>query len=339
MSEDTVLLQSVERLLQRLAAENADAATSWREAQALGLPLVMAPEAAGGFAATGALACQVVEHLGAAPTSAPLGEAVVAAKLLGDAGLEIPDRPLSLAPFARGAISAKGGFTGVLEGVPAFPDDYSVVARVSDSLFIVPATQAKTRRSELNVAGEARETLEFHNAPVVAATTTSVLTPFDYGAMLRGAQMAGAMRSALALTIQHTTTREQFGRPLSGFQAIQHAAAVIASEASLIETAARSAFAAVATANSALEVGALKLRANLAARRVFTTAHQLHGAMGFTLEHPLHHVTLRLMSWLSEFGTDAHWAARLGAIAAQAGPSEIWNAIARHDPLEIRSHA
>jgi acyl-CoA dehydrogenase len=334
MSEDAILLDGVERLLRRLTADRADQGACWRGAQALGLPLLMAPEAAGGFGASGPLACQVAERLGALPVAAPIGEAVMAAKLLGEAGLEIPDLPLSLAPAARGVLADGERFTGVLEGAPSFAASYAVVARLSDTLLVAFTDQASVCRSVRNIAGEVRETLEFRDAPVRTASATSALTPFDYGALLRGAQSAGAMRGALTLTVQHTTTREQFGRALAGFQAIQQAAAVLASEVSLIETAARAAFAALALADSALEVGALKLRANLGARRALAIAHQLHGAMGFTLEHPLHQLTLRLMSWPSEFGTDEHWAIRLGNIAAQAGTGGIWDAIARYDALD-----
>ena len=37
-------------------------------------------------------------------------------------------------------------------------------------------------------------------------------------------------------------------------------------------------------------------------------AHQVHGAMGFTYEHSLHHATRRLWAWREEFGNEALWA-------------------------------
>ena len=37
-------------------------------------------------------------------------------------------------------------------------------------------------------------------------------------------------------------------------------------------------------------------------------AHQVHGAMGFTYEHSLHHATRRLWAWREEFGNEAVWA-------------------------------
>ena len=60
-------------------------------------------------------------------------------------------------------------------------------------------------------------------------------------------------------------------------------------------------------------------------------AHQVHGAMGFTYEHSLHHATRRLWAWREEFGNEAVWATRLGRMVAAArrrprsGPSSPQN--------------
>ncbi len=48
---------------------------------------------------------------------------------------------------------------------------------------------------------------------------------------------------------------------------------------------------------------------------VVTTAHQLHGAIGVTIEHRLWLATMRARSWVDEFGDTAHYARRLGRLA------------------------
>ena len=53
-------------------------------------------------------------------------------------------------------------------------------------------------------------------------------------------------------------------------------------------------------------------------------AHQVHGAIGFTQEHSLHHLTRRLWSWRDEFGNDAEWSRRLGHAAIAAGADGLW---------------
>jgi acyl-CoA dehydrogenase len=334
MTEDeNLLLQSLDRFLERRSAGRIDDAAIWAEAAAVGLPLAMAPEALGGFGAGPAAACALIERLGAAPSPVPLAEALMAGRLLGAAGLAPLDGPVTLAPYLTGELKA-GGFTGVAEDVPAFEQDYAVVGRLGGDLVVLGASAASARRVRLNMAGEPREALTFAAAPVLAsAPARSPLTPFDLGALVRGAQIAGAMRGALKLVIEHTTARQQFGRALSGFQVVQHAIAVLAAETNLIEIGAQAAFAAADYVDSALEIGALKLRSAQAAKRVFATTHQLHGAIGFTREHPLHHLTSRLISWAAEFGTEDYWARRLAAFAVEAGPEKVWDLIIRHDTL------
>lgn len=51
---------------------------------------------------------------------------------------------------------------------------------------------------------------------------------------------------------------------------------------------------------------------------VTTVAHQLHGAIGVTREHPLWLFTLRAQSWTRDYGTTAHFARRLGRLALAA---------------------
>lgn len=71
-----------------------------------------------------------------------------------------------------------------------------------------------------------------------------------------------------------------------------------------------------------------KPTANRAAAVAIAVGHQVHGAIGFTLEYPLHLYTRRLMAWRSEFGSDAVWAGELGAVALAQGQA-LWAWMAR----------
>ena len=53
---------------------------------------------------------------------------------------------------------------------------------------------------------------------------------------------------------------------------------------------------------------------------VSTVAHQLHGAIGVTIEHPLWSATNRAHSWIDEFGSTGHYARRLGRLALEQRP-------------------
>ena len=58
---------------------------------------------------------------------------------------------------------------------------------------------------------------------------------------------------------------------------------------------------------------------------VVTSAHQLHAAIGVTIEHRLWLATQRARSWIGEFGDTAHYARHLGRLALAA--DDPWDLI------------
>jgi alkylation response protein AidB-like acyl-CoA dehydrogenase len=145
-----------------------------------------------------------------------------------------------------------------------------------------------------------------------------------YAAMVLAAKMAGALNAALDLSVQYTRERQQFGKPLASFQAIQQQLAVFAEEAAAADMAAASAFRAADRGDAWFEIACAKLRANQAARISTGIAHQVHGAMGFTAEYRLQHLTKRLWAWGSKHGNERYWSDRIGARIAARGPSNFW---------------
>ena len=71
-------------------------------------------------------------------------------------------------------------------------------------------------------------------------------------------------------------------------------------------------------------IAAAKARVGQAAGMVAASAHQLHGAMGFTQEHSLHHSTRRLWAWRDEYGSEGEWAEKLGSWLVAQGGDGIW---------------
>ncbi|NJN51833.1 MAG: hypothetical protein HC809_08730 [Gammaproteobacteria bacterium] len=71
-------------------------------------------------------------------------------------------------------------------------------------------------------------------------------------------------------------------------------------------------------------VAAAKARVGEAAGIVAEIAHQVHGAMGYTHEHRLHHFTRRLLAWRDEYGRETYWQARLGHEVARLGADCTW---------------
>lgn len=134
--------------------------------------------------------------------------------------------------------------------------------------------------------------------------------PPEARAALVAARMAGAIERLLDFTIAHTTARQQFGRPLSGFQAVQQQLAQLAEEVAAARLAAHIGLAGpgFTPARSA----AAKVRCNEAATVSTGIAHQLHGAIGATAEYDLQFYTRALWRWQTEAGSTAHWAQVLG---------------------------
>jgi acyl-CoA dehydrogenase len=140
---------------------------------------------------------------------------------------------------------------------------------------------------------------------------------------VRVALMAGALERISAIAIEHASTRVQFGRPIGRFQAVQEHLVTIAQQAALVGVAAEAA----TEREAAFEIAAAKLLANRAAVTAGRAAHQVLGARGVTLEHPLSLETRRLWSWRSECGDERYWSERLGSAATRAGADRLYPAI------------
>lgn len=122
------------------------------------------------------------------------------------------------------------------------------------------------------------------------------------------AEIAGTAQAALDLTAKYLKEREQFGRPLGAFQALQHRLAECAVQVEGVRWLAREAIGLGAPA--ALAAGAAVAAAG-SARHITQETHQLTGAMGFTLEYDLHVWSLRLQALRTEGGGIGHHAEAL----------------------------
>lgn len=125
------------------------------------------------------------------------------------------------------------------------------------------------------------------------------------------AEAAGCMASALAAVVDHVCTRQAFGRPLGAFQAIQHRLAMAA------ETTESARWLALRAAWSGRDDDAAVAAGFVQARiPPFTfDLHQFSGAMGLTLEFPLHYWTYRLRALVGELGGSSSQA-RAASLAA-----------------------
>jgi acyl-CoA dehydrogenase len=126
------------------------------------------------------------------------------------------------------------------------------------------------------------------------------------------AQIAGAMQAVLDMTIDYAGVRQQFGRPIGRFQAVQQQLAVAVEEVHAVHVAAQSALTGAPAMIDLQRAAVAKIRAGQAAQSVSAVAHAVHGAIGVSAEHPLHHFTRRMHGWRMAHGGEAWWAGQLG---------------------------
>jgi acyl-CoA dehydrogenase len=333
---DTLVYDSAMRLFGDLAtpqllaaaAEGTWPAALWEAVEQAGYPDVLA-EGTAGMVEAAAILRAAGHH--AAPI--PLAETMLARFLCVAVGLALPPGPASVAPaepddriLAVGdTLAGRAGF------VPWGRDAAAIVLIAETSAALAPRAQASFEPVH-NLAGEPRDHL---NSAAAEAPPQPLPDGIDrrlvlrLGALMRAAQMAGAMEAALDLTTRYANDRVQFGRPIGKFQAVQQQLALFAEEAAAALVAVESAARAVAERRPSAEfaAAAAKIRAGIAAGKAAEIAHQVHGAIGFTHEHSLHRLTRRLWSWRDEFGTESYWSLELGRTILMAGADALWPAM------------
>jgi acyl-CoA dehydrogenase len=320
----------------------------WKTLAASGLTLLSTPERAGGSGAGIAEAAAVLSVAGEYAAPVPVAETdLLAAWLLVLAGRDVPTGPLS---SGTGAVSISDGpgagltVRGSLDRVPWAREAEAIVVlgRTADRdvVFSLPSDRF-TFTEGYNLAHEPRNCVTFDvELPTEAVVTVEEGVALEWvlrGALARTAQTCGALESALTLTIGHASERMQFGRHLSKFQAVQHMIARAAGEVSIAQAALDVAVRAavhhgMCSPHAELAVAIAKTQAARASGVVSKVCHQVHGAIGFTLDHQLRHFTLRSLAWRSEFGDERYWERRIGQLALEAGAEGVWELITTGQP-------
>ncbi len=304
----------------------------WRQLEDTGLSrLTSTPDLGAGPADLAVVLRGLARHACAVPVAET---DLLAAWLAEQAGLTLPDAgPLTVAiadgqhrgPRIIGSAAAVP-WTRAAAGV-------LLAVRTPDALHVGVVDAGDVAIADAhNLAGEPRDRVSFDlPSDQLAALDTAVADELmRRGAWARCVQIIGALDAAADLSVTHTRDREQFGRPLSKFQSVQHALAMMAGEIERARAVVTLAVAAAADYGFAAEqtnyaVTIAKVVLGQVVSPVSTVAHQLHGAIGVTSEHPLWLFTMRAQSWISEFGSTGYHARRLGRMAL--GADNPWDLI------------
>jgi len=321
----------------------------WAQMAAMGWCGVLVPEDNGGVdmghAAAGVIAHELGKTLAASPF---LSTAVMAATALKQVDSAASAERLSaiaegrltyalaldetskFAPENSRLACEKSGNGFVLNGQKCFvvdggfADRVLVLARSGEgpedlTLFDLPADYAGiTRNDQAMIDSRNAARLEFDNVEatgddIIGAVGDAmrVLRPaLQAGQTALSAEMTGLAASAADMTVGYLKERQQFGRPIGSFQALQHRAAHLWCEMEVTGSAILHAGRMLDSDpdNAAMAVSLAKARAIKTAKLAVIEAVQMHGGIGMTDAFDMGFFMKRARvasEWLGDYGYHA----------------------------------
>ena len=275
----------------------------------------------------------------------PFAEHVLATRFLADAGAPPPKGsqakgPLSNAPLSLYLNSSAAPITlSKNNGVPVLNGAASNVAwgRFASAILVIVEDGAAGKlcvidvngsdvETSQNIADEPRDGFTLENCDITHAPI-SIQNPAHYqccAATARAAMIAGAAQKVLEITVNYTNEREQFGRPIGKFQAVQNHLAIMAEHVSAVSVAVDGAAQSLGTDREFAMAASAKIVSGRAASEVAKRAHAVIAAIGFTREFELNFLTRRLWAWRDDAGSELDWSKRLGHHVTANGGNQLW---------------
>jgi len=266
----------------------------WAQLAELGALGIMAPEEAGGLGFDEVAGALLAAEAGAVALPDPFTQvACVAVPLLHRFGAHSSDAEGLLAQLVDGSAQVAVGLSWdstvdqaeaaswlLLEAddglhlVSVESVDIEQVQSVDPALRPARVSWIPTELSRLGDAEQSR----------VAATDARIRS-----ALADAAQLCGLARTMVAMTVDYTSSRTQFGRPIGSFQAVQHHLADALLAVTFAEPLVWRAAVSVAdgATDRAMRVSMAKAQASDAAEQVADICLQAHGAIGYTIEADL----------------------------------------------------
>jgi alkylation response protein AidB-like acyl-CoA dehydrogenase len=180
------------------------------------------------------------------------------------------------------------------------------------SIFLVDAKNPKVNCTVLKtIARDKLCEVVFDHVPVPKSSIlgrpnqgwSAVQKVIERAAVGKCCEMVGNLQRVLDMTVDYAKERKQFDRPIGSFQIIQHYCADMATD---IDGARFTTYQAAWMLSQGLpctrEAAIAKSWTSQASERVVALAHQIHGAIGVTIEHDLHYYTRRAKAAASAFG-------------------------------------
>ena len=326
------LTKTVDRNLLIQVEKGTAAAELWQELEGMGICSALVSEEAGGAGLSWTDTEASLRTLGRHGSPAPIAETMLANWVLSRASLTAPEGPIAVSTELF-TLNTDGTLSGSDRSVAWLPscEHLVVIAQRNDQAHVCLLNQdSYSTDSQETLSREPHSALRLdHVTPVEVAPVDGLasngLKP--YLATIRAIQISGALEQLLELSVEYGNTREQFGRPIGKFQAIQHSIATLASQTAAAQVAAMYACRQIDAGYAEKGAMVAKVRAGQSASAGAEIAHQVFGAIGFTDEHILHYFTRRLWQWRTEAGSEYWWAEQLGAKVIAAGGDALWPSI------------
>lgn len=281
-------------------ADAADPAVWERICTEQGWQALLVPEAQGGLGFGLMDMAVVLEEVGRRLTPCPLLETAFATLALSMADPS-PARDAALEAIAAGAPAAlaletgtehrDGALFGTAAQVIGGRSAGVVVAQAGEGFFLLTGAQGCTAEAlpVLDITRPAAR-LTFAGTPCAALAAVDAAVLRSRCAVLVAAEAVGSADATLEMAVEYAKVRQQFGRPIGSFQAIQHKCADMMVS---IESARSAAWYAAWAADSGAEDAVLaahtaKAMACEALSRCAGENIQIHGGIGFTWEHDAH---------------------------------------------------
>ena len=240
------------------------------------------------------------------------GQTVAALAWQDDAG------GLELAPPVQASEGPSGTtLNGASRFVPVPADAYIVAARSAAgvALYWVDSTaKGIGLEREPRADGGSSIRLRLHDVRVAAGDriaappvgARALQRAIDTAIAATGAELVGLAERMLEMTLEYLRTRQQFGKPIGSFQALQHRAVDLWIQGELAKAAVAAAERVLEDSSAApvarsLAASSAKARAAEAALTIGKQAIQLHGAIGMTDEYDLalyFNRALTLSAWM-----------------------------------------
>jgi acyl-CoA dehydrogenase len=279
-------------------------AALWQALEDSGFADALVPESAGGAGLTLADVYPVLALCGSFAVPVPLGETLLARGLMAQVGVPVPVGSVVL---ATGQVAPDGRLhcAQVRCGTQA---DWVLVSN-QGACRLLSAADAQVQVAGFCLDAQLSWPQSAWDAAQAVPGTHDLVT---LQAALYAAQLAGALMTVFSRTLQYANDRQQFGKPIGKFQAIQHQLSVMSEHAFAARMAAQLGLRTEGHVPDRLRVAMAKARTSEAALEVAGLSHSIHGAIGFTREFDLQLYTRRLHAWRQAAGSESYWHDVLG---------------------------